>query len=383
MLRVLELAGGLASQFATMTLAELGADVIKVEPPDGDRWRARRAGAPSDLSFEYLNRRKRSVALDLETSEGRATLLDLVATADAVIEDLDPDTLGRLRLSFGTLRRVQPGIVLTSISSFGRSGPRADWKANDFVLQAMGGVVDGTGWQGQPPQTLPGYPASFSAGLQAAAITAGAVYGVRAGEQGVHVDVSIQEAMSTHWTREIERYIYHGLGVARGNVEMGLQGFPHTVMSRDGYIYLLALRAEWEALAHFLGLDDFVTHEWSDPQTRFERWDEIAPEFNANIAARGKYEWFAAAAERGYTFAPVDDVHEVQASPQLLARDFFGEADVDGEAVACPGLPFTLPAPPTRPNRAPAIGEHTSEVLAELRGAGRRQPAQLGGAVDD
>ncbi len=373
MLRVIELAGGVASQFATMTLAELGADVIKVEPPDGDPWRTRRETAPDDLSFEYINRRKRSVALDLKTSEGRAALLDLVVSADAVIEDLDPDMIGRLQLSFRTLRRAQPGIVLTSISSFGRSGPRAGWKANDFVLQAMGGVVDGTGWQGQPPQKLPGYPASFSAGLQAAAITLGAVHGVRAGEEGVHVDVSIQEAMSTHWTREIERYIYHGLGVARGNVEMGLQGFPHTVMSRDGYVYLLALRAEWEPLAHFLGLDGFVTHEWSDPRTRLERWDEIAPHFTASIAARGKYEWFVAAAERGYTFAPVDDVHELQTSAQLLARDSFGEADVEGQAVACPGLPFTFAATPTRPNRASAVGEHTIEVLGASRRAGSAQ----------
>ena len=368
MLRVIELAGGLASQFATMALAELGADVIKVEPPDGDPLRARREVAAGDFSFEYLNRRKRSVALDLESGEGSATLIELVASADAVIEDLDAETLDRLRLSFRTMRRAQPAIVLTSISSFGRSGPRSGWRANDFVLQAMGGVVDGTGWEDRPPQTLPGSPASFSAGLQAAALTCGAVYGVRAGEHGVHIDVSIQEAMSTHWTREIERYIYHGLGVSRGNVEMGLQGFPHTVMANDGYLYLLALRAEWEPLGHFLGLDDFITHEWSDPRTRLERWDEIAPQFNANIAARSKYEWFADAAEHGYTFAPVDDVQELQRSPQLLARDFFSEAEIEGESVTTPGLPFTFAATPTRPNVVPTIGEHTAEVLAELRG---------------
>jgi crotonobetainyl-CoA:carnitine CoA-transferase CaiB-like acyl-CoA transferase len=368
-LRVIELAGGLASQFATMALAELGADVIKVEPPDGDRLRARREVAPDDFSFEYLNRRKRSVALDLESNEGRATLLELVASADAVVEDLDAKTVRRLRLSFRTLRRARPEIVVTSISSFGRSGPRAGWQANDFVLQAMGGVVAGTGWEDQPPQRIPGSPASFSAGLQAAALTSGAVYGVRAGEEGVHIDVSIQEAMSTHWTREIERYVYHGLGVSRGNVEMGLQGFPHTVMANDGYLYLLALRAEWEPLGHFLGLDDFITHEWSDPRTRLDRWDEISPQFTANIAARSKYDWFADAAAQGYTFAPVDDMSEVQRSPQLLTRDFFSETDIEGESVTTPGLPFTFAATPPRPNVVPGIGEHTAEVLAELRGS--------------
>jgi crotonobetainyl-CoA:carnitine CoA-transferase CaiB-like acyl-CoA transferase len=380
MLRVIELAGGLASQFATMTLAELGADVVKVEPPGGDPARSRRGAVPGDFSFEYLNRRKRSVCIDRSTKQGRQLLLDLVAGADAVVEDLDAETVRRQRLSYRSLRAANEHIVVASISPFGRGGPRADWVANDFIVQAMGGIVHGTGWDDGPPQTLPAELAGFLAGLQAAAMTAGAVFGVRSGEhdqsaagrgegrdgRGVHFDISMQEAMSTHWTREIERWVYHGLGGSRGNREMGLQGFPHTMMARDGWVFVLALMAEWEPLAHFLGLDDFVTHEWSDPQTRYERWAEIEPQFTASIASRGKYQWLTDSAEAGYTFAPIDDVLEMQASPQLAARDFFGTTEVDGEALKHPRLPFNWAADPAGENRAPALGEHTDEVLGDL-----------------
>ncbi|MDP6604806.1 MAG: CoA transferase [Dehalococcoidia bacterium] len=389
MLRVIELAGGLASQFATMTLAELGADIVKVELPGGDAARSRRQAAPGDFSFEYLNRRKRSVCIDRSTKQGRKLLLDLVSGADAVVEDLDAAIVRRQRLSYRSLRAANANIVVASISPFGRSGPRAEWVANDFIVQAMGGIVHGTGWDDGPPQKLPGELAGFLAGLQAAAMTVGAVFGVRrdepggergdhhGGAGGVHFDISMQEAVSTHWTREIERWVYHGLGGSRGNRDMGLQGFPHTVMARDGWVFVLALMAEWEPLAHFLGLDDFVTHEWSDPQTRYERWAEIEPQFTASIASRGKYQWLTDSAEAGYTFAPIDDVLEMQHSPQLAARDFFGSTEVDGEALKHPRLPFNWAAAPAGENRAPTLGEHTDEVLDHLLGIAGDERAKL------
>jgi formyl-CoA transferase len=378
-MRILDLSQGRAGPFAAMLLAELGADVIKVEPPGtGDPLRSRREEVPEDFGFDYLNRRKRGVTLDLRSRQGRDLALRLVATADAVIESFPPGTLGRLRLSHRALRRANPAIVLTSITPFGQRGPRRDWQASELVLQAMGGVMAATGFDGEAPLRLAGHQAAYIAGLNAATATLAAIHGVRLGaERSVHLDVAIQETLPPHWARHISQYVYSGTGMRREAREQGRQGFAHTAMAADGYLYLLALRAEWESFAYFLGLEQFVTHEWSDPKARAAGWPEIRPHFEASIASRSKYDWFAAAAEMGYTFAPLEDAFGVLDSPQLAARGYFDTAEVDGAAVPCPGLPFSSTATPERPNRAPELGEHNGEVYGELLGLDERRTAEL------
>jgi crotonobetainyl-CoA:carnitine CoA-transferase CaiB-like acyl-CoA transferase len=384
-MRVLDLTHYVAGPVATQLLAELGADVIKIEPPAGDPWRSVSECDPEEGSFAFLNRRKRGVTLDVTTRRGRELLLRLVEHADAVVESFSPGTLERLRLSFRTLRRRNPDMVLTRLSNFGQDGPRRQWEATELVLQAMGGVMAATGWEDAPPLKLAGYAACHIAGVNAATATLAAHYGVRAEtEPGVEIDLAIQETFPPHWARHISEFVYSGAGSRRQRRDNGRQGFPDTAMARDGYLYLLALNAEWEPVAHFLGLDRFLTPEWSDPQVRFARWPEIEPHFRASIASRGKYEWFAAASERGYTFAPIETPADLLSSPHLAARGFFEEAELaDGRRVACPGLPFRPPNASLRPNRAPSLGEHNAEVYGELLGLERRDLAALaaGGVI--
>jgi crotonobetainyl-CoA:carnitine CoA-transferase CaiB-like acyl-CoA transferase len=380
MIRVIDLTQHVAGPFATMALAELGADVIKVEPPGaGDPRRAGSACDPEDYSFDFLNRRKRGVTLDIRRRRGRELLLRLVAEADAVVEGFAPGTLGKLRLSYRTLRRAKPEIVLTSISNFGQTGPRRDWQAMEFVLQAMGGIVAATGWDDAPPKRLAGHQACHIAGLNAATATLAAVYGVQAGTQGgVHIDLSIQETFAPHWARHIAQYVYSGTGMRREQRTNGRQGFPHTAMAADGWLYILALYAEWETLAYFLGLEQFITHEWSDPAVRAERWDEIEPAFRAAIASRGKYDWFARAAEEGYTFAPIEAPADVLAGPQAAARGFFKPATLlTGRDAPCPGLPFAFDTDHAMPNRAPRLGEHNDEIFGGLLGLDADERAAL------
>ena len=145
-MRIVDLSQGLAGPFAAQLLAELGADVIKVEPPGGDLQRGGAAVDPEDETFVYANRRKRAVTLDLRRREGRALLLRLAAEADAVIESFRPGALGRLGLSFRALKGANLRMVLTSVTPFGQTGPRRDWQGSELVLQAMGGIVAATGW---------------------------------------------------------------------------------------------------------------------------------------------------------------------------------------------------------------------------------------------
>ncbi|MHB8577480.1 MAG: CaiB/BaiF CoA transferase family protein [Dehalococcoidia bacterium] len=366
MIRILDLTHYVAGPFATLLLAELGADVIKVERPDGgDPWRMLCAGEAEGAGFDFLNRRKRSITLDLKRSDGRKQLLRLVVGADAVMENFRPGVMARLGLSFRTLRRANPNIVLTSISNFGQTGPRRDWLASELVLQAMGGFVQGTGWEDGSPMKLGGRVAEHSAGLNAAIATVVSIFGVRTGlERGVHHDISIQEAIAAHGARHLSVWAYSGIGLRRARRGLGPQGIPSLAMANDGQLYLLALRAEWESLAYFLGLTDFIGHEWSDPAVRRERWSELDPRFREAVASRSRYDWFEDGAKHGYTFAPLDDVHSLLASPQLAARNFFEPAALGAdETLPSARLPFTGFGTPDLENRAPRPGEHNDELL--------------------
>lgn len=343
-MKVLELAPRPACSFATMLLAQLGAEVVTVATPNAEQGRPPVPPSGYSTTHAFLQRGKQPVALDVRTRPGRARFLDLVRDADAVVESCGPEGLRDLRLRYGTLKRANPSIVLTSISSFGLDGPRADWETTEIVLEALGGIVHATGWDGTPPFRLPGMQAEYIAGLNAAIATLTAVYGVQSGTaRGVHIDLSVQEALVPHWTRHVSRYVYGGLNSARASRVEGPQGFRQTERAADGWVFVDAPGAAWEALAQFLGLEEFTTHEWSDPEVRAERWGEIEPHLKAAVARRGKYDWFAAAAEHDYTFAPVDDPHELLQNPQFAARGFLQPVTLDdGQTVAAPGLPFTV-----------------------------------------
>ncbi len=368
-MRVIELLPGPSARFAGMLLAELGADVIQVEPTEGKHAPSGGGTPIDDSATAYLDRRKRRLRLDLSRRRGRNLLMLLATRSDAIVEDLGPGGLGRLRLSYRRLRRTNPDIVVASISPFGGDGPHSGWQASELVVQAMGGIVQATGWDGEPPLKLAGYPAHFIAGLHAATAIQAAVFGVESGtETGVHIDVSAEEAFLHHWSRHIGQWAYGGLGTRREPRSFGRQGFPHTVMAADGWLYILALNAEWEALAFFLGLEPFITHEWTEPSVRAQRWPEIEPHFHASIAGRSKYDWFTGAAEQGYTFAPIDDPAALLRSPQLAERGFFKTATVDGQTVPSAGLPFSFAGQEPATNRVHAPGEDNAEVLAGLLG---------------
>jgi crotonobetainyl-CoA:carnitine CoA-transferase CaiB-like acyl-CoA transferase len=367
-MRIVELSENKAAAFAGMLLADLGNEVIKVEHPGGDPSRFQPGRLGDDSTFVYLNRRKKSIEIDGSTRFGRRALKALALDSDGVVEDLGRGGLEALGLPYRSLKRARRESIVVSISPFGLDGPRSRWQASELVVQAMGGVVHNTGWDDSAPLRLAGDTAAFVAGINAATALLAAVYGIEAGtETGVHIDVSMQETFAQHWTRHIAQWCYAGTKTRRERREFGRQGFPHTVPASDGLLYILALREEWEALAFFLGLEEYITSDFTDPAVRAQRWPEIEPHFYESIASKSRYQWFAEAAARGYTFAPVDDPLAILASPQLAARGFFREGSVDGRALPVPGLPFEFETGPTAPNRASASGEHTMEI--EKRGA--------------
>jgi crotonobetainyl-CoA:carnitine CoA-transferase CaiB-like acyl-CoA transferase len=318
-MKVLELARTPAAAYAGLLLAQLGAEVLSVELPDADL----------DPAIErYVNRYKH-----------RSVSVEEVQDVDGVIEDLGPGGLEARTLSPKTLRARHPNVVVVRISPFGQSGPHADWQASELVVQAMGGILQATGWDGEPPMNLAGPMAAFIAGLHAAIAMFAAVHGVQSGsEPGVDIDISAQETFLQHWWRHIGQWSYSGAGQWRDRRTLDGQGVPSLARAADGWICLAVRNARWNTVAGLLGLDDFTGEEWQTPAARVQRWSEVAPTFASSMASRTREEWFAAAAERGLIFGPVHDLQEVLDSQQYAARGYF---DTDADHLKVPGLPFT------------------------------------------
>lgn len=365
-LRVIEIAGGPAAGFAGMLLASLGADVIRIEDPDGESFQAGETAPIDGSTAMFLHRRKRRASISLSTSEGRRAFRALLGTTDGLIEDLGVSRASELRLVGRTLRRGRRNLVVASISPFGSKGSRAEWEASELVVQAMGGIVHSTGFEGEPGLKVAGMPAHFIAGLHAATAVLAGVAGVRLGtEPGAHIEISMEEAWMHHWVRHIQEWGHTGFGMQREQRGTGRQGFPHTVMAADDWLYVLALNADWEPFAVFMGLEEFVGRQWSGAKTQIEGWDEIEPTYRRSVASKSRYEWFAEAAGRGYTFAPIHTVAQLADTPQYRAREAFEPLAREPLAILVPDLPFRVDSAGRRPNRTAAAGEDTRDVLDE------------------
>ena len=365
-IRVIEIAGGPSAAFAGMLLAALGADVIRIENPDSGTYQNSETAPIDDSAAAFLHRRKRRATIDLSSREGLRAFKKLVSSADGVVEDLGSPRAGELKLGARALRRGHRALIVASISPFGSEGPRAEWEASELVIQAMGGIVHSTGFEGEPGLRVAGLPAHFIGGLHAATSVLTGVLGVRLGtESGAHIEISLEEAWMHHWVRHIQEWGHAGFGMQREVRGTGRQGFPHTVMAADDWLYVLALNAAWEPFAVFMGLEDYACREWNAAKTQIEGWDEIDPVYRASIASKSRYEWFAGAAKQGYTFAPIHSVGQLSTTPQFQARGAFEPLETGTSTVLAPDLPFRMDGVARRPNRTAAPGEHTREVLAE------------------
>lgn len=314
-MRVLEISCGSASGYAGLLLSQLQFDVDRIDQSEGP--------LGDDL---FLHRDK--------------NLIENVGDPfryDAIVEDVGPEGLKQLGWSYRALRDSHKNLVIVSLSPYGLSGPYKDWKATELTVQAAGGVMHSSGYDGEAPLKLPGDSAALISGLHGATAVVSAVYGIEQGtECGVHIDISAQDTFMHHWTRHISQYAYSGTLMRRGKRDAEGIHACHTAMAKDGWIYMLALRAPWQDVAAFLGLGEFVHFEADNRQP----WQEMEDPFHRAIAEKTRYEWFTEAASMGWTFAPVEDPLQIVNNPQSSARSFYETRKVDGMDVPIPGLPF-------------------------------------------
>ena len=375
-LRVLEAGHLVGAAYATKLLADLGADVIKIEPPGGDRARTRGpfpGGTPDPEAsglFLYLNANKRSITLDCTRPQGRAALERLVEGADLLVHNIHPTEMALHGLDYERLARPNPALVMTSITPFGLTGPHAHYRASDVVTWSAGGVATLNGQPGEPdlPPLKPfGDQSGYQAGLSGAVASLGALFARLATGVGEHVDVSTRECVASILELTYPYWPYAGLVASRLGAKP-LQ--PLCFMEcRDGWIFVCAVEEhQWQRVVEMMG-----SPEWAQMElfaTRLDRgrnFDALQVFLQEWCREQSVHELYEAAQRRRIPFAPVSTMGDLLASPHLGARGFFATLrHPEAGPLTMPGAPYRFSLTPwTLRKPAPLLGQHTHEVLTE------------------
>ncbi len=380
--RVLELANYLAGPYCAMLLADLGADVIKVENPTGGDYS--RLSAPfldgEGAGLLAINRNKRSVTLNLKHERGRALFVDLVRTADVVIENFRPGTMADLGLDYPTLAQVNPRLIFSSASGFGQTGPYSQRAAQDLIVQGMSGLMSITGEPGRPPVKVGVPVADLATALFGALAIVAALRARDATGEGQRLDLSLLESAMALAVWETSGYFANGevpepLGSAHRTTA------PYQALrTADGYITIGATTPRnWTALCQSLGLE----HLEHDPRfaslaARHERSVELAGLLEAVTGTQGSEHWYRLLETAGVPCGVLNRIDQAVADEQVRARGFIVDLPHPTlGAVRATGSPMRFSKTPVRLERAgPRLGEHTAEVLAEL-GHGSAAVAEL------
>ena len=397
-LRVVDLTHGIAGPYCTKLLADFGADVIKVERPGSGDYARRLGPFPGDIShpeksglFLFLNTNKRGITLDLKTSEGVEALKKLVKEADILVESFKPGVMAKLGLDYDTLSKINPNLVMTSVSNFGQTGPYRDYEATDLTLYAMGGRMNNTGLADRHPLKLGGTsPVLFQAGNNAAMATLfawdGRDYQSLGGQ---HLDISILETQLASINMRISNLVQYQYGGERSRRLAGMRpggGYPTGYYPcRDGFINVNGGGGRWTRTVAMLGRPDLAEDPRFAPP-HGQQNPEAKEEFERTIwlpwlMERTKIEIVEECQRFKVNSGAIRTVDEVvDDNPQLDAREYFVEIDhpVAGEFRYL-GAPMRTDQRWWRVRRpAPMLGQHTQEVLQEIGFAGASGLGQEG-----
>ncbi|WP_103762301.1 CaiB/BaiF CoA transferase family protein [Roseovarius confluentis] len=371
-MKVIELAHIMAGPACGMMLADMGADVIKVEKPDGDD---SRRFLPPDINGEsaaylMMNRNKRGIALNLKEPDAIAALRRLLESADVVIENYRHDTMERLGLGYESLRKSNPKLVYCAISGFGRTGPYAERGGFDLIAQGMSGLMSITGEGPGRPPVKPGAPISdITAGFLAALGCVSAYSHAQKTGEGQMVDTSLFEAgiSLTYWQSAIAFATGESPG-ALGSAHP-LNAPYQSFRTRDGWINVgAANQRNWMRLLEILDAPELG----SDPRfetnhARMQNLQELVPILESHFVQQDTKDWLDRMEAAGLPAGPVMTISEMHRDPQALARDMIVETDhPEAGAVKAIGLPIKFSGTPgavTIP--APTLGQHGAEILTE------------------
>jgi len=391
--KVLDLSWYIAGPYCTKLLADYGADVIKVEKPDdGDPARKmwpffhdERDKERSGL-FLHLNTNKKGITLNLKSTEGQKIIKELGKKVDIVVESFSPRVMSSLKLDYKVLKRINPNLVMTSISNFGHTGPYRDYRASDIVEYAMGGEMYSTGIRDREPLKLGGNVAQYLAGNVAAVATLGTFLGVDTVGEGQHVDISIMETQASNGDRR-STYIlaYLGAGVVTDRWVPPREGTRAVILPqgvypcKDGFINTLSMPSWFPRYAKALGKPELR----DDPRFQNVYDTEMVPEFDAIwydwLADHTKQEVFEACLQASIATAPVNTSEDLLNYSHLKDREYFAEIEhPETGKLTYTGAPFKMSESPWQlRSPAPLLGQHNEEIYTKMLGYSKKDLARL------
>lgn len=375
-MRVLELGAGVSAAFAARQFADHGADVVKLEEPEGD-WSRRRGPFPGDVAdpersglYLALNTNKRGACLDLESANGRNELLRLIDWADVVVHNYSRTRAIALGIDPATLEQRRPDLVILSLTPFGASGPHADYVAEELTVSCAGGWASlcpaATSRTDLPPLKVFGHQCAFMSGVAGAAVAMAAYSAAKESGVGEYIDFSEQAYTASVLENAVPLYTYRGEVATRYGTRILV---PWKIFEcRDGSLFIACMEADqWERLAGVMGNPEWSTLEvFASPRARGENQDMLHHFIQEWLADQSVFEVFHELQRNRVCASPVMTLSQMSASDQLKARSFFSDVEHSGAGRVthfAPTVPTTRGRPEIRVG-APRLGEHTEEVLA-------------------
>ena len=384
--RVLDLTHQIAGPYCTKMLADYGAEVIKVEKPgEGDAARSFLPFFHDDPHpeksgfFLYLNTNKHGITLNLKTEAGKGIFRRLLKEADILVENFSPRVMPSLGLDYAALEKINPHLVMTSISNFGQTGPYRDFKATEIIEDAMGGWSTIIGHAEREPLKPGGYQSQFVAGLFGAIASITGYYGAHMSGTGQHIDLSIMDAVLYIQMFPTSTYTYDQTIRKRYGNRTG--PFPSGILPcKDGYIGAITVTAQkWPVLCEWMGMPELVNDpRFLTPADRALNIDDLDAIMIGWLIEHEQEELFREGQRRRLPFGIPASAKQLLESPHLQARGYFvpvdhpatGEVKYPGAQVKFEGLPYKL-------RRAPLLGEHNKEVYCDRLGFSKEDLVRL------
>jgi crotonobetainyl-CoA:carnitine CoA-transferase CaiB-like acyl-CoA transferase len=370
--RVLELASVVLGPWACQMLGDLGADVIKVEPPGGDSNREAGPARHPGMAALYLtcNRNKRSVVLDLKQDAGRAAALALAARADVLVHNYRPRSMGRLGLSYEVVRASNPRIVFCGAYGYGRRGPYRDRAAYDDSIQAMSGIATLAARMGEEPRYLPTLVADKTAAMAVVSSVLAALYHRERTGRGQEIEVPMYETLVSYLMTE---HLYGGVfdpSEAEAGYARVLARHRRPFKTKDGYLAVLPyVNEHWRAFCEAAGRQDLAADpRFSTLSSRLANVEACYAALGAVLLTRTSAEWLEALGSASVPVAPVKTLEDLLEDEHLAATGFWSVAQHASEGrLRLPGIPVTFSETPGDIRRLPPrLGEHSIEVLEEI-----------------
>ena len=375
-IRVLDLSRVLAGPYCTMVLGDLGADVIKVESPEGDEtrgWGPPFAGEARGESAYYLcvNRNKRGIVVDFKTAEGRDILYRLIRQSDVLVENFRPGSLARFSLDFESVSVINPSLIYCSITGFGQTGPLRDKPGYDFMIQAMGGIMSVTGEPDGEPMKSGVAVADLFAGQNAVIAILAALQARTHTGKGQHLDISLFDSQLGWLANVASNYLISGkLPKRYGNAHANIVPYQSFQASDGWFVVAVGNDRQFAKMCEVIGKPGLVTDTcFATNSARVQNRDELISILKPMFTTKTVNEWLALIGD-DFPCGPINNLEQVFSMPQVEARKMLihmkhptiGDLPLVGSPLKFSETPAEYKLPP------PMLGEHTEQVLKELLG---------------